>query len=118
VINTAGYEIQNIQKCLNAEYPIIFMMSADTKHLDDIQKKAKEVLTKSELKKVFFFLPELFQNHLLEYVEKQKPKEKIIKGYRVKVKYSETNQSDIDEAQKTIAKTVIDNLNKRKKNNF
>jgi hypothetical protein len=114
VTNTADYEVQNIQKCLNAEYPIIFMMSPDTKHLDDIQKKAKEVLTKSELKKVFFFLPELFQNHLLEYVEKQKPKEKIIKGYRVKVNYSETSSEEQEQAQKSIAQTVLDSMKKKK----
>jgi hypothetical protein len=115
VTNTPDYEVQNIQKCLSANYPIVFMISDELKHLNDIEKKAEEVLTKKDLKKVFFFKPHSFYQYLSNYTERPKPKEKIVKGYRVKIKYSETSQSDIENAQETIAKTVLDNLNKKKK---
>ncbi len=114
VTNTASYEVQNIVKCLEAEYDVVCMTSPSDEHLEAIHERAKKELSTAQLKKVKFLDVRELQTFIQKNKAKLKPQEKIIKGYRVKVKYSETDPQSMEEAQKTIAKTVLDNLKKKK----
>ena len=93
------------------------MTSPNEKHLHNIHNQAKAELTTSQLKKVKFLDIRELQSFIQENKVQPKPQEKIIKGYRVKVKYSETDTQSMEDAQKTIAKTVLENLNKKKNEN-
>lgn len=114
VTNTAEYEVQNIKKCIEAKYDVVCMTSPSPEHLSAIQERAEKELSKAELKKVVFCLPIDISGFIKSHKIVPKPKEKIIKGYRVKVKYSDTDAHSIEEAQKTIAKTVLDSLKRKK----
>lgn len=114
VTNKAEYEVQNILKCVEADYDLVCMTSPSDKHLQEIVKLTKEKLAKDQLKKVTFLNIQELQAFIQTHKIQPKPQEKIIKGYRVKVKYSKTNSQNAEDAQKTIAKTVLDSLKKNR----
>lgn len=114
VTNTARYEVGNIKKCLGAGYDVVCMTSPESKHLDEIQNLANKELTKAELKKVKFLDVRELERYIKKHSIQPKPQEKIIRGYRVNVTYADADAQSIEEAQKRIAKTVLDSLKKRK----
>jgi len=84
VTNTAEYEAKNIEKCLRAGYTQVWMCSEDSQHLAKIKK-----IFSIENENVFFYRPEEAAQVLQSWAAaKQAPKEKVVKGYRVKIKYS------------------------------
>ncbi|MFT6502923.1 MAG: hypothetical protein ACJASQ_003055 [Crocinitomicaceae bacterium] len=113
--NTPEYEMKNIHKCLEAKYSAVFMVSKGDEHLKKIEALALKSLSKKEFKNVFFFHPDDFLDQLQDFIPKPKSTEKIIKGYRVKVNYSEMSAEEQEKAKKTIAKTVLDSMKKKKK---
>lgn len=115
VTNTASYEVGNIKKCLGSGYDVVCMTSPESKHLDEIQNLAEKELTKAELKKVKFLGVRELERYIKSHKIEPEPKEKIIKGYRVKVKYSDMDAQSMKEAQERIAKTVLDSLKRKKK---
>jgi len=84
VTNKAEYEVKNIIKCLNEGYDLVLSISQNSIHLENIATSAKNELSKPELKKVQFIDPQYVSAVLDEYVL-QNNKEKIVRGYRVKV---------------------------------
>lgn len=66
VSNTIGYEIENIQKCL-AHARHIVMTSPNTKHLEQIKDKARQVFTKDILARLHFLLPREVESFLASF---------------------------------------------------
>jgi len=46
VTNTVDYEVQNIQKCIDSNYSLIYMISEDENHLQKIKEKSLKVVPK------------------------------------------------------------------------
>ena len=84
VTNKADYEVKNIEKCLKANYDLVFCMSQYKKHLHTIQELAHKQISTQSLLKVYFIDPKLFAR-TLDSLEQKKPKEQKILGYRVEV---------------------------------
>ena len=84
VTNKVDYEVGNIQKCLAANYDYVLCLSQNRKHLHKIQTKAEEIIDTEKLKKVFFLDPQYLPEQLDSLMVEQ-PKEKTVRGYRVKV---------------------------------
>lgn len=99
---------------MKAGYHLVCIVAPEPKHGKDIQKKANNILSKKEQSKVRYLSLLELKDCIVENKVTSKPQEKIIKGYRVRVNYSETDQQSMEDAQKTIAKTVLDNLKKKK----
>lgn len=85
ISNSVDYEVKNIEKCLNAGYSYVSIISKDERHLNNIQEKAFNEIP--DLSNVRFFGMNLFTEFLDSLVKKDNQEIKRIKGYRVKVNY-------------------------------
>lgn len=84
VSNSAEYEVKNINKCIEAGYSFVCVVSKDNKHLEKIK-----ILTASGVNnqdKIRFFSPIKMSEFLDSFTH---PEEKVerIRGYRVRVNY-------------------------------
>lgn len=110
VSNTVDYEISNIEKCLPYA-TLIIMTSPETSHLEAIRVKAQSYFDTEILKRLHFLSPDELPVFIQSHTPKQQPNETIVRGYRVKTQYSETNPQHFKEE----LKRVVDKLKKRKK---
>ncbi|MFV0572300.1 MAG: type IV secretory system conjugative DNA transfer family protein [Xanthomarina gelatinilytica] len=87
VTNTVSYEVENIKKCLEAKYDMVFMISKNAKHLHQIKQQALESIQKKRHDIICFITP----NELVEYLDglqtKQQSNEEVVKGFRVKTSF-------------------------------
>lgn len=113
VTNTIEYELQNIQKCLAAGFDKIAVISTDSKHLANIRKKVESVISTEQITRVHFLEPDSFHLFLESLSKTQANKENKIKGYKVKVDFKESSESETASRKQT-AFEVISNLIKRK----
>ena len=85
VSNSVEYEVKNIQKCLNAGYSFVCVVSKDEMHLENIKEK---VLTQIENQQnIRFFNPSQMTEFFDSRVKNVEKEIKRIKGYRVNVNY-------------------------------
>lgn len=112
VKNTVEYEVQNIEKCFTAGYELVFMISNDSKHLGAIRTKAISAIPESLHRRLFFVSKDEFVNQLdLFLAQKSQPMETRVKGYRVKLNYTET--SNLEGKEKAIKDIVLSSLRRR-----
>ena len=105
VSNTIDYEIQNIEKCLPYA-SIIIMTSPNKTHLANIEARAKKELAPNVLKRIKYLAPDEICTFISSIKFKNESKEKIIKGYRVKVEQSETDPFSLKRKMNEIYKVV------------
>lgn len=110
VTNRVDYEVQNIQKCIDDEYSLVYMISENSKHLKNIQEQALKVISKKQHSKIHFFPSEELPLYLDAF---QQPKTKIkrVRGYRVKVDYKTDNDTS---KQSFITNIIMNALRKGK----
>lgn len=84
VTNSSDYEVKNIQKCLKSNYNMVICVSQNKKHLQAIENKLIKLLEAEEKKKVLFCNPKQLPQHLDAFILNE-PKEKTIRGYKVKI---------------------------------
>lgn len=114
VTNTAEYEVQNIQKCLRANYVLVFMISNDSKHLNEIRALAVKMVDQSLHNRLYFVSKDDFVSQLdLLLAQKSKPSEVRAKGYRVKLNY--TGSLDTQGQQKALKDVILSSLRRRDK---
>ena len=117
VTNTNDYEVQNIQKCIEAGYSHIFMMSESKIHLKNINAKCKELIEKKHQKIIYFFTP----NELGDYFEKVQPinpkQEEIkrVRGYRVKSSHIELSDTNSKEKKQSLKELIQQTFKNKKK---
>lgn len=92
VTNRVDYEVQNIQKCLDDNYSLVYMISENEKHLKNIKEEALKTISKKQHSKIHFFKSEDLQLYLDALIKPQQ-KVKRVRGYRVKVDYKTDNDS-------------------------
>lgn len=114
VTNTVEYEVQNIQKCLKANFLLVFMISNDSKHLNEIRKLAVTTIDSSLHSRIYFVSKDEFVNQLdLLLAQEIQPTETRAKGYRVKVNY--TGSADNLTQQKVLKDIVLSSLRRKDK---
>ncbi|HZV69853.1 MAG TPA: type IV secretion system DNA-binding domain-containing protein [Saprospiraceae bacterium] len=112
VTNTVEYEVQNILKCLKANYLVVFMISNDSKHLNAIRELATITIDSSLHSRVYFVSKDEFINQLdLLLAQQNQPTETRAKGYRVKVTYTSSNDNLAQ--QKTLKEIVLSSLRRK-----
>ena len=90
VTNRVNYEVQNIQKCLDDNYSLVYMISENEKHLKNIKEQTFKTISKNQHSKIHFFASE--ELHLyLDALQQPKTKVKRVRGYKVKVEYKTDN---------------------------
>ena len=110
VTNRIDYEVQNIQKCIDDNYSLVYMISDNDKHLKNIKEQALKTISKKHHPKIHFFASE--ELHLyLEALQLPKTKVKRVRGYRVKVDYKTDNDTS---KQSSITNIIMNALRKGK----
>lgn len=88
ITNTPVYEVKNIQKCFDAGFTFVFMISNNSEHLDEIRKRAIAHIDQSFHNSLFFVSKDEFTNQVdLILLQQTTPLEERVGGYRVNVKY-------------------------------
>ncbi|KGL59112.1 conserved hypothetical protein (DUF87) [Polaribacter sp. Hel1_85] len=111
VTNTVEYEVQNIQKCIDSNYSLVYMISDDEKHLQNIKEQSLKVIPKKLYSKIHFFPSKELSLYLDAITPTSIVKEKRVRGYRVKVNYK-TEDGDMNK-QKSITNIIMDALRKK-----
>nr|WP_274704132.1 ATP-binding protein [Polaribacter marinus] len=110
VTNRVDYEVQNIQKCIDDEYSLVYMISENDKHLKNIQEQTLKVISKKQHSKIHFFSSEELPLYL-DALQQPKTKIKRVRGYRVKVDYKTDNDTS---KQSSITNIIMKALRKGK----
>lgn len=116
VTNTTEYEVQNIQKCLSSGFDRMVVISSDTKHLQNIRKRAELVLSPVHLSKVYFLEPENFHLFLdsIATVEISASEPAKVMGYSIKTSEKRLSETESD-SKKSIIRDILSRVIKRKK---
>mgnify|MGYP000994653354 FL=1 len=85
VSNSVEYEVRNINKCLNAGYSKVCIISKDEKHLKKIKESAEKEL--GEIETIQFISYNQVPEFLNSIIGEGQEKVERVRGYRVKVKY-------------------------------
>jgi len=109
------WEMQNINKCLQAGYNPVIICSTDRKHLEKIRKITESNLDSITLANVLFFDPESLFLYLDQRTAETMSGEERVKGYRVKVEYSALPEDIAKAKHETIFTAVSDSDRKKKK---
>jgi hypothetical protein len=81
------WEAHNVEKCLAAAYDEVIVCSSNANNLQKIQAQLESKLNKTQLSKVLFFESQEVINYFDKQVVQETKKEKVVKGYRIKVEY-------------------------------
>ena len=115
VTNTVDYELQNIQKCLASGFDKMAVISTDPKHLANIKKKAKSVISAEQLIKVYFLEPGNFHLFLESQIGQLMNKETKVKGYKITTAHTEPSKSETDSRKQTLFEILADALRRKGK---
>lgn len=108
VTNKVPYEIQNLQKCLDAGYPIVFSICEDRAKLAKIEEKAQKTFPVSEFEKLAFATTSQFSEILLEVVTNEQSEVKQVDGWTLKTTFVAPPQEVRDELAKRVSKIIGD----------
>lgn len=110
VTNRVDYEVQNIKKCLDDDYSLVYMISENEKHLKNIKEQALKIISKKQHSKIHFFKSEELHLYLDAMIQPQQ-KVKRVRGYRVKVDYKTDNDTS---KQSSITDIIMKALRRKK----
>lgn len=117
VTTTNEWELHNIAKCLKAGYDFVFECASEKRNIEGLIQLVKDRLDPILYDRILIGEPETLFEFLdsIQGKEDDNPKETTIKGYRVKVEYDQTSSEDMQRKKESIAKIVMDSLQKIKK---
>jgi len=112
VANSVDYEIQNIKKCLDDDYNLVFMVSDAREHLKKIKTKALNIIDAKFHHRIHFMNSDEISTYLDALQIKPEKNEKRVRGYKVKVDYKLNENQDHKRSE--ITKIIMDALRKKK----
>ncbi len=107
VTSTADQEIGNIEKCLQAGFDHIFIVSTEPKQLRKIREKIKDAILEEDQKKIECLLPENLFIRIEELEAESAGSEETIAGYKVKVNYKVVSEKEKEIKKQSIAQVVL-----------
>jgi Type IV secretion-system coupling protein DNA-binding domain len=114
VTNSLDYEVQNIQKCIDAGYTYIYMISESMVHLKNIRRRGIETINKESLKSVKYFTPLELPSYLDSFSEIKIPNIKRVRGYRVKSNQMNISPSKADEKSSELRNIILKSVKAHK----
>lgn len=113
VTNTVSYEVQNIQKCLEANLDSVLMLSQNPKHLQAIEAEAKQRLSSKDFAHTAYLHPDEIAAVLNTVSAQFSKTENRVKGYKVKVNYADS-QGGSDAASR-VSKILLKSMQRKPK---
>jgi len=114
VITPEPFEIQNIQKCIIAGFNPIVVCSRDRKILETVWKIVETTLDSASNSKILYLDPKSLLLYLDQLAADELSSEQIIKGYRVKVRYTAIPEDEAKSIRNTIGKIMIESILRNK----
>ena len=114
VTNTLDYEVQNIQKCIEAGYTYVYMVSENRVHLNNIKKRARKLIDSTVFKKVFFLAPIQLANQLDSFTPKKKKPQKRVRGYLVKSSQVENTTGHPITSSKGLKDIILSGISRKR----
>ncbi len=113
------HELKNIEKCFQSGFNKVLFCSPEKKRLDALRKMIMDKGTVEHVKNIFLIQPEELFSFFEEKSEaKLKKKDTcIVKGYRVKVAYTELSEVRKREKQEIVNGVIVRALRRLKGNN-
>lgn len=109
VTSKIEYEIQNIEKCLMANFSHVLAVGNDVKKVRTLESKAKELLSTESLARTQFLAIEDLSN-ALDALTKPPDQENVVRGYKVKVTHTTTVPADAKDRRSSIARIIAQSL--------
>jgi len=103
-------ELKNIEKCLVAGYEQVILCSPEKKTLDKVRTLLAENYGEFEREKILLYQPEELFFHFEEREAEEAGKEKMVKGYKVKVNHKPLNERERREKREAIAQVILQSL--------
>ncbi|MEO0514827.1 MAG: TraM recognition domain-containing protein [Planctomycetota bacterium] len=114
ITTPTAHEMQNLAKCIEADFTHVAMVSDDEKHLKAIERRAKKTASGNEFGRVLFVSPTQLFSFIEGLGQAAKPSTSTVRGYRVTVEAGDTAPSR--ERLKSIQRTVARASTRRKAN--
>ncbi len=111
ISSTTGWkwEASNISKCLAAGSDEVIVLASDQKHLNELRNNLdSEFLGNNN---ILYFNPDDLISHLDQIRASASNKEKTVRGYKVKVRYSATGKNEAEEKKEAIVKLLMNARN-------
>ena len=102
VTNSVAYEVHNIQKSIENNYDLIFVISKNENQLKNIQKRVYKEFDKKYHGMIHFFHPDRFTEYLDASSSKKQTKQEVVKGIKVETVYEKESQSSISSIRNTL----------------
>ena len=112
ITSTPDYEIQNLQKCLDAGYQKIVLLLPERRSLQKIEKLAKDKWTETDLQKITFIPPDEFFP-LLEKLAPAIEGQPTVKGYKVKTSTKFPSPEEEEAKKKAIMDSIWGSIRKK-----
>jgi len=114
VTTSPSHELENVQKCLAAGYDTVLVLSHEKTQLAKIRQLAAESLESSMQERVRYLSPEELIVFLDERQVAKKELQKTIRGYKVRVNYTEGEKAQQKQRQDAIARLIVNSMKKMK----
>jgi hypothetical protein len=112
---TTEWELHNIEKCLVAGYDLVVAIAKSKDLVSVMQEEIKTNIDAPLLDKVMVMEAESLFAYLDAEMVKEATTETRIKGYRVKVEYSNISEQEMNMKRNSVTKAVVDSMKKKKK---
>ena len=113
ITSTPDHELQNVQKCLAAEFGDVVVLSADDRVLKKARAYISDQLDDRDQKRVHFLAPEELFTFLAE--RSNPATEEFVGGYKVEVRLRTDDHKDEQVRRDAISQVIIDAMRRMSK---
>jgi len=112
--STAHQEVGRVQKCLAAGFDAVAIVSQGRRQIEKIKKALAKELTQEDFMRVRLLTPEELPFYFNELPARGE-KVQIIRGYKVRVQYEQTDPADQERRMRAVAEIVAKSILRMKK---
>ena len=112
--STAHQEVGRVQKCLAAGFDAVAIVSPGRRQIEKIKKALARELTQEDFIRVRLLTPEELPFYFDELPARGE-KVQIIRGYKVRVRYEQTDPADQERRMRAVAEIIAKSLLRMKK---
>jgi hypothetical protein len=111
ITTSSDHELRNVEKCFAAGFQHVLVIAEDARHIASLRKSIEAEIDEGRKDAITFCaatdLPTVLAQHGHAPVE-----EKVVRGYKVKVRTSQAHAGDADLRRKAVAQVIAKSLSK------
>ena len=110
ITTSSERELKNLEKCFEAGFDQVVMLSGDNKHIRELRKHVKDRVAKDAQEKVWFSLPNDFIAFLDMQAADEASTEQKVRGYIVKTRNQALDPKERDAKRQSIASVILQSM--------